>query len=97
MNDFEKALNAQGYSMRDKAEQVVVARRPIDKSKFQRQQANLLADTAPSSDVKLLRTKRDAVKVEAEEQTLAKIERMLEKHLEYPVDYLPAHAEVDAR
>jgi glutamate synthase (NADPH/NADH) large chain/glutamate synthase (ferredoxin) len=30
----------------------------------------------------------------SEERTLAKIERMLEKHLEYPVDYLPAHAEV---
>jgi hypothetical protein len=30
----------------------------------------------------------------SEEQTLAKIERLLEKHLEYPVDYLPAHAEV---
>ena len=30
----------------------------------------------------------------SEERTLAKIERMLEKHLEYPVDYLPSHAEV---
>ena len=30
----------------------------------------------------------------SEEQTLAKIERLLEKHLEYPVDYLPSHAEV---
>ena len=29
-----------------------------------------------------------------EERTLAKIERMLEQHLENPVDYLPAHAEV---
>ena len=28
------------------------------------------------------------------EQTLAKIERMLEKHLEFPVDYLPSQAEV---
>ena len=28
------------------------------------------------------------------EQTLAKIERMLEKHLEFPVDYLPSAAEV---
>ena len=32
----------------------------------------------------------------SEEQTLAKIERMLEKHLEYPVDYLATHAEVPA-
>ena len=30
----------------------------------------------------------------SEEQTLAKIERMLEKHLEFPVDYLPSAAEV---
>jgi glutamate synthase domain-containing protein 2 len=30
----------------------------------------------------------------SEEQTLAKIERMLEKHLEFPVDYLPSPAEV---
>ena len=30
----------------------------------------------------------------SEEQTLAKIERLLEKHLEFPVDYLPSPAEV---
>jgi glutamate synthase domain-containing protein 2 len=30
----------------------------------------------------------------SEEQTLAKIERMLEKHLENPIDYLPSPAEV---
>jgi glutamate synthase domain-containing protein 2 len=30
----------------------------------------------------------------SEEQTLAKIERLLEKHLEFPVDYLPSSAEV---
>ena len=30
----------------------------------------------------------------SEERTLAKIERMLEKHLEFPVDYLPTHADV---
>jgi hypothetical protein len=29
----------------------------------------------------------------SEERTLAKIERLLEKHLEYPVDYLPATTE----
>src|SRR5258706_5581546 len=32
----------------------------------------------------------------SEERTLAKIERLLEKHLEFPVDYLPTHAEVPA-
>jgi hypothetical protein len=30
----------------------------------------------------------------SEERTLAKIERMLEKHLENPIDYLPSPAEV---
>ena len=30
----------------------------------------------------------------SEEQTLSKIERMLERHLENPIDYLPSHAEV---
>ena len=29
-----------------------------------------------------------------EEQTLAKIERLLERHLENPIDYLPSAAEV---
>jgi hypothetical protein len=28
-----------------------------------------------------------------EERALAKIERLLEKHLEFPVDYLPASSE----
>ena len=30
----------------------------------------------------------------SEEKTLAEIKRLLERHLEYPVDYLPTHAEV---
>ena len=30
----------------------------------------------------------------SEERTLAKIERMLERHLENPIDYLPSPAEV---
>jgi hypothetical protein len=30
----------------------------------------------------------------SEERTLARIEQLVEKHLEYPVDYLPTHAEV---
>ena len=33
----------------------------------------------------------------SEERTLAKIERLLEKHLENPIDYLPAPAETPIR
>jgi hypothetical protein len=29
----------------------------------------------------------------SEERALAEMKRMLEKHLEYPVDYLPSHVE----
>jgi hypothetical protein len=32
----------------------------------------------------------------SEERTLARMERMLEKHLEYPVDYLPSEPPVPA-
>ncbi|MEO8290641.1 MAG: glutamate synthase-related protein, partial [Gaiellaceae bacterium] len=53
--------------------------------------AALTVEAAAMAKVPLAGT--DWIPGVSEERTLAKIERMLEKHLEFPVDYLPESSE----